>query len=182
MTTLADLGAYLGGKHKELVTAIAAKATPSDIVTAITALKGGVPTAGDTLNKLYSLVVNAVQQYSAADIAARNALNVPAGAHVFVSDAGDGKWALYRATTSGVGATYVLLSDPDLLNATLTAAQIKTAYESNADTNAFTDALETKLTDLPTAASLTASLAAKVDSAALGNSTEFQNAFAAAVV
>jgi ribosomal protein L30E len=35
--------------------------------------------------------------------------------------------------------------DQDILTNSISAASIKTAYESNADTNAFTDALQTKL-------------------------------------
>ena len=111
----------------------------------ITTLRDGVSGSGDTLQKLYNLIVGSFTEISVADITARNAYNAPLGGHVFVSDDGDGKWALYKATTSGVNATYVKLSDPDLLNAVMTASQIKTAYESNPDTNAFTNSLLAKL-------------------------------------
>jgi hypothetical protein len=116
------------------------------ITAAITALKDGVSTSGDTLQKLYNLILGAVTQITVANIAARDAYNVPRiPFNIFVTDDGDTKWALYAATTTGVGATFVKLSDPDLLNAVMTAAQIKTAYESNSDTNAFTNALLAKL-------------------------------------
>lgn len=52
--------------------------------------------------------------------------------------------------------------------APITASQVKLLYESNPDTNAFTDADEAKLGDLPTAAQLSQSLADKADSASLG--------------
>jgi len=113
----------------------------------ITALKNGVVTEGDTLKKLYDLIISGYSEVTVATIAARNAYNVTKlPTNVFVLDDGDGKWALYKAITTGVNATYVKISDPDLLNNAMTASQIKSAYESNADTNAFTDVLLSKLT------------------------------------
>ena len=43
----------------------------------------------------------------------------------------------------------------DIIQPSLTAGQIKTQYESNADTNAFTDAFETKLTNIEALADVT---------------------------
>jgi hypothetical protein len=118
-------------------------------------LLDSVDTAGNTLKKLYNLIIGGFTEITVADIAARNALNVLLGVHVFVTDDGDGKWALYKSTTSGVNATYVKLSDPDLLNAVMSASQIKTAYESNPDTNAFTNALLAKLNAIEANADVT---------------------------
>lgn len=88
-----------------------------------------------------------------ADLSERDALDIEQlPTNVFVTDDGDSGWALYKATSTGTGATYVKLSDPDLLNAMMSASAIKTAYESNADTNAFTDALESKLNGVATSA------------------------------
>lgn len=112
-------------------------------------LKDEVPEPGNTLYKLYNLILNVFSEVTVADITARNAYDAPLGCHVFVLDDSDGKWALYKATTAGVNANYVKLSDPDLLNALMTASAIKTAYESNADTNAFTNALLSKLNGIP---------------------------------
>ena len=123
---------------------------------AITALKDGVAPAGNTLQKLYNLVTASLIEETVANISARNALNAISGQHVFVLDDGDGQWALYKATTAGVGATYVKLSDPDLLNAVLTAAQIKASYESNPDTNSFTNALLSKLNGIAAGATANA--------------------------
>ena len=106
----------------------------------VSLLRNGVSSEGDTLNKLYNLILGASGQVTKANITERNAYNVPQGGQVFVLDDGDGKWALYKATTSGVGATYVKLSDPDLLNAVMTGAMIKVAY--SAEPNAFNDALK----------------------------------------
>ncbi len=113
----------------------------------ITNLKDGVSTAGNTLQKLYNLILGATSEVYVANITERNAYNIPKlPFSIFVTDDGDGKWAKYQATTTGVNATYVKTSDPDLLNAVMSAVAIKTAYESNADTNAFTNAFLSKLT------------------------------------
>ncbi len=118
----------------------------SAISSAITTLKDGVTTSGDTLQKLYNLIIGSFTEITVADIAARDLLNIThTPTNVFVTDDGDTRWALYKATTTGVGATFVKISDPDLLNAVMSASQIKSAYESNSDTNAFTNALLSKL-------------------------------------
>lgn len=105
-----------------------------------------VETTGTYDSADWRVIYDGNKEVSVADIAARNAYNITSlPTNVFVIDDGDTRWALYRATTTGVGATFVKISDPDLLNAVMTAGAIKTAYESNADTNCFTDALLTKL-------------------------------------
>ncbi|GAB2940439.1 hypothetical protein [Aquaspirillum soli] len=43
------------------------------------------------------------------------------------------------AITPLTSASFVKVSDPDMLNEALSAGQIKALYESNIDTNAFTD-------------------------------------------
>lgn len=116
------------------------------IQSAVSELKDGVVPEGDTLQKLYNLILGASSEATVANIAARNGYNIPhIPFNIFVTDDGDGNWALYKATSTGIGANFVKLSDPDLLNAVMTANQIKAAYESNADTNAFTNALFSKL-------------------------------------
>lgn len=130
--------------------AIAAAQGPADTAAAgaVTLLRSGVASAGDTLAKLYSLVLGAASQVNVATLAARNAYNVPKlPFNIFVTDDGDGKWALYGATSTGVGAGFVKLSDPDLLNAVMSAAQIQAAYESNADTFRLTAAIKQQITD-----------------------------------
>lgn len=54
---------------------------------------------------------------------------------------------LVSTITDGNGSTseYVKIADEDLFTNAMSAAAIKTAYESNADTNAFTDAEKSKL-------------------------------------
>lgn len=60
---------------------------------------------------------------------------------VMVQDDGDGKWAVYQVTEiNQVGAAVVLkIIDQDSLTSVMSASAIKQAYESNSDTNAFTD-------------------------------------------
>jgi len=122
----------------------------------ITVLKDGVASPGDTLQKLYNLILGLESGDAVADTTARNAYNIPyLPFTLFVIDDGDGKWAKYQATTTGVGATFVKLSDPDLLNAVMSNAAVKIAYESNADTNAFTNALLAKLNAIEALADVT---------------------------
>jgi len=69
----------------------------------ITALKNGVSTEGNTLKKLYDLIVASFSEVQVTTIAARDAYNITKlPTNVFVLDDGDSKWALYKATTLGV--------------------------------------------------------------------------------
>lgn len=134
------------GNVKKLAANYVQDTIDDSIETYDTALKASVPTPGDNLNKLYNLIVGGFKEVTVANIAARNAYNVTAlPQNIFVTDDGDGNWALYKATTTGVGATFVKISDPDLLNAAMSASQIRTAYLSNVGTEEFTTSLLTKL-------------------------------------
>ena len=88
--------------------------------------------------------------YTVADHTAKDALTgLTVSDRVLVTDDGDGKWALYQTSvvTTGAGATstFVKLSDQDALTNAISATSIKAAYESNADTNAFTNAEQAKV-------------------------------------
>lgn len=88
--------------------------------------------------------------YTVATIAGRDALTgLTVSDRVLVQDNGDGKWALYHTATvtdgAGSTSTFTLLADQDSLENSISAASIKAAYESNADTNAFTDAEQAKV-------------------------------------
>lgn len=116
--------------------------------TLITALKGSVGSEGDTLKKLYDLILSGYSEITLPTSTARNAYNITKlPTSVLVTDDGDGKWALYKATSTGVGATFIKLSDPDLLNAVMSASQIASAYEGIADVNRFTNALKQSVID-----------------------------------
>jgi len=72
-----------------------------------------------TFNSLHwKVIYDGNKEVSVADITARDLYDVVAlPLNIFVIDDGDTRWALYRATSTGVGATFVKISDPDLLNA-----------------------------------------------------------------
>lgn len=87
--------------------------------------------------------------FTVDDITARDALTGLDNAdRVMVKDAGDGKWAMYTPTTvddDGKAEGWIVLADQDALENAMSAASIKAAYESNDDTNAFTDADKAKV-------------------------------------
>ena len=104
-----------------------------------------------SISEVDALISGTSTAKSVADIAARNALtNLNVTDRVFVTDDGDGKWAMYIVTATGspnngTNATWEKIADEDSLTNALSAAQIKSAYESNANTNAFTDTEKSKL-------------------------------------
>ena len=82
--------------------------------------------------------------FSVASIAERDALaDLDLQDRVFVQDDGSGKWALYKPQTidGGTGAVtaWTQLAAQAALETAISAPSIKTAYESNPDTNAYTD-------------------------------------------
>lgn len=95
--------------------------------------------------------------YSVATIAERNALTgLTVGDIVFVADSGDGKWEQFKVATvaGGVVTAWVTVMDEDTYLNANSAGSIKTAYESNADTNAFTDAEQAKVSHLSVTAAI----------------------------
>ena len=98
-----------------------------------------------------ALISGASNARSVADLEARNALtDLNVTDRVFVTNDGDEKWAMYIVTGTGIpntgeNAEWSKIADEDSLTNALSAAQIKTAYESNANTNAFTDAEKNKV-------------------------------------
>lgn len=143
MNLLQQIGLLVGQKDAAVKVFASSEAIAARDA-AIATLRGAVPAAGDTLEKLYSLLSGNRTVHRADDIAGRDALTgVLVGDQVFVEDDGDGKWAIYMvvdATAPLSSTSFVKVSDPDLLNEALSAGQIKALYESNIDTNAFTDA------------------------------------------
>jgi len=97
--------------------------------------------------------------YSVADHTEKDALtDLIIDDKIFITDDGDGKWAHYIVTvvTDGLGSTstYEVIMDEDTYLNANTAASIKTTYESNADTNAFTDTEKTELAAIPDGADI----------------------------
>ena len=86
--------------------------------------------------------------FNVADITERDALaDLDTADRVFVADDGDGKWAMYKPSSIDAGSVvgWIKLSDQDALENSINASAIKTTYESNADTNAYTDADKVKV-------------------------------------
>lgn len=100
-------------------------------------------------SEVQSLVSGADNAHSVATITERNALTgLKVSDRVFVTNDGDSKWALYivTAVTTGTGSTstFVKIADEDIFTNAISASAIKSAYESNANTNVFTDAEKAK--------------------------------------
>lgn len=82
--------------------------------------------------------------YSVATILERDALvDLTVGDRVLVADDGDLRWATYSVgavdAVTGAVTTWIKIADQDSLENAISATSIKASYESNADTNAFTD-------------------------------------------
>jgi hypothetical protein len=93
----------------------------TDLVAATTQLTtnmilDGVPVAGNTLNKLYELIVAGNVQLHVINITERDALDITTTAvSVFVEDDGTGSWAIYKPSTTGTGAVFsTILTKADL--------------------------------------------------------------------
>jgi hypothetical protein len=139
-----------------LVSALAAKALDSAVVKKANNLSDvNAASARGNLSvyskaEVQNLVAGAENAYSVASLTARGALTgLKVSDRVFVTNDGDGKWALYivTAVTDGKGSssTFTKVADEDLFTNALSKEAVKSAYESNANTNAFTDAEKTKV-------------------------------------
>ncbi len=87
--------------------------------------------------------------FQVATIAERDALaDLGTNDRVFVADSGDGSWATYKPTAfdvDGMVTQWTQLSSQYSLEAVISASALRTEYLSNADTNAFVDADQTKV-------------------------------------
>ncbi|MGB2290069.1 MAG: hypothetical protein ACPH4E_03495 [Schleiferiaceae bacterium] len=139
-----------------LVSALAAKALDSAVIKKANNLSDvNAASARGNLDvysraEVQNLVAGAEDAYSVASLTDRGALTgLKVSDRVFVTNDGDGKWALYIVTaiTDGKGSTstFTKVADEDLFTNALSKEAVKSAYESNANTNAFTDAEKTKV-------------------------------------
>jgi hypothetical protein len=134
---------------KALDTVVAKKANNLSDLTNITTARTNLSVY--SVAEVDSLISGTSNARSVATIAARNALtDLSVTERIFVENDGDTKWALYLVTAigspnNGTNATFVKLADEDSLTNALSAGAIKTSYESNANTNAFTDGQQTKV-------------------------------------
>lgn len=117
-----------------------------------------VMSSQDIADAITNAELNLGTNTSVADIAARDAIaagELSVGDNVFVADDGDADneagftWSIFKVASttdgSGAGSTFVKIMDAMTLQRTQSAAAIKSTYESNADTNAFTDADKAKV-------------------------------------
>ena len=139
-----------------LVSALAAKALDSAVVKKDHNLSDVNAASARNNLEVYSktevqnLVAGAEDAYSVATLTARSALTgLKVSDRIFVGNDGDDRWALYIVTaiTDGKGSTttFTKIADEDLFTNALSKEAVKSAYESNVNTNAFTDAEKTKL-------------------------------------
>jgi hypothetical protein len=169
-----------------LSTDLATRALDAQVVKTANNLSDVNAGAARTNLSLYSksevdaLVVGAKNAFNVADLAARNALTgLKVTDRVFVNDDGDGKWALYivTAVTTGTGSTstFKKIADEDLFSNALTAAAVKAAYESNADTFAFNGAYKAKLDKITVAANVNLDNIKSTADSALSNAATAQS-------
>lgn len=88
--------------------------------------------------------------YTVADLTERDALtDLDNLDRVFVRDSGGGRWSQYKPSvvdqTTGAVTEWTLLASQDALENSITAPAVKSAYETNANTNAYTDAEKQKV-------------------------------------
>jgi len=100
--------------------------------------------------EINALISGATNALSVENNAAKSALTgLQVSDRIFVSDDGDAKWAMYivTAVTDGLGSSssFQKVADQDVFDNAMSAAAVKASYESNANTNAFTDAEKTKV-------------------------------------
>ena len=135
---------------------LAAKALDSQVVKKANNLSDVNAASARTNLDVYSktevqnMISGADNGFNVATIAERDALTgLKVSDRVFVSNDGDGKWSMYivTAVTNGNGSTstFEKVADEDAFSNALTKEAIKSSYESNANTNAFTDAEKTKV-------------------------------------
>ncbi|WP_421752518.1 hypothetical protein [Croceimicrobium sp.] len=141
---------------QNLTTDLAAKALDSQVVKKANNLSDVNAASARTNLEVYSktevqnMISGADNGFNVATIADRDALTgLNVSDRVFVSNDGDEKWGMYIVTgvTDGNGSTstFEKVADEDAFSNALTKEAIKSSYESNANTNAFTDAEKTKI-------------------------------------
>ena len=146
-----------------LSTELAAKALDSAVVKKANNLSDVNASTARTNLSIYSrsevdaLISGASNAYNVADTTARNALTgLKVTDRVFVNNDGDSKWALYLVTavTTGTGSTstFKKIADEDIFTNAISAAAVKAAYESNADTFVYNGAAKDKVDRLTVSA------------------------------
>lgn len=148
----AEANAFTDAQFTKLagVEALADVTDTTNVVAALSAGTGVAISAGGEVS-VTAVALTTVQ--SAVDETAHLALTAQEGDIVVRSD--ENKSYVHNGGNAATMADYTLLATPtdavlsvDGNTGAVTAAQLKTSYESNADTNAFLDAEKTKLTGI----------------------------------
>ena len=109
---------------------------------------------------------------------ARTNLSLYSKSEVDALVVGDTKWALYivTAVTTGTGSTstFKKIADEDLFTNALTAAAVKAAYESNADTFAFNGTAKGKVDKITVSANINLDTLKTTADSALANAATAQ--------
>lgn len=99
--------------------------------------------------KILTAQLSMGSNFNAANHAERDAMvDLDIADRVFVADDGDTKWALYKVGSvdgTGKGTSWIKIMDQDALENSVSKESIKSSYELNDNTNAFTDAEQTKV-------------------------------------
>ena len=107
-----------------------------------------IATTAFVSSEINAVVLGLNRSFVVEDLQERDALEgLNVGDFVFVADNNDEKWAQYKLINDDP-KEFVKIMDQDIMLNALNAPDIKAAYESNADTNAFTDAEQTRLAGL----------------------------------
>lgn len=117
----------------------------ADVVAARTNLD--IDSSDEVTNKILAAKLQLGTNHSVADIVERDALpDLTVGDIVMVLDDGDTRWAKYEVTALvDTTPTFTKIADQDGFEGSNSAEQIKVSYESNADTNAYTDVEKVKV-------------------------------------
>lgn len=101
------------GPHKHYASDIVNLQSRLDDI--LSQLRGRVPTEGDTLEKLYNLLISSTVEIIVPNIESRDALDIQnTFTNVFVL--GEDSWELYKATSIGTNASFIKLSDSKMIN------------------------------------------------------------------
>ncbi len=146
-TTLATQAGLISGLASSKLTKASNLSDLTDIAVARTNIS--VDSKAEVDAKIIQAQLAMGSNFNAADIAARNAMvDLDVADRVFVADDGDTKWALYKVGSvdgTGKGTSWIKIMDQDALENSISKESIKASYELNDNTNAYTDAEQTKV-------------------------------------
>lgn len=146
-TALSTQGGLISGLESSKVSKANNLSDLTDVAAARTNLD--VNSKGEVDAKITAAQLAMGTNFNAADIAERDLMiDLDAADRVFVADDGDGKWALYKVGSvdgTGKGTSWIKIMDQDALENSISKESIKASYELNDNTNAYTDAEQTKV-------------------------------------